>query len=132
MVWFDPAHQAVHYPPDRRFRIWIRPSSLMGIGIAILSAIAAAWIEVAVNGLLHVPAVPQIFPNNFAGPHGEESLTLNEERSPVLWLVQQHLVAHHSSGLTVAVSRTCHLGGKRYPYKCSRLTSRFELPARWA
>ena len=70
MISFDPAHRAVHYPPDRRFRIWIRPSILIGIGIAILAAIAAAWIEVAVAGLPHIPAVPQIYPNNFAGPHG--------------------------------------------------------------
>jgi methionine sulfoxide reductase catalytic subunit len=70
MVSFDPAHQAVHYPPDRRFCIWIRPSILIGIGIAILSAIAAAWLEVAVTGLPRVPAIPQIYPNNFAGQHG--------------------------------------------------------------
>ena len=57
MIPFDPAHRAVHYPPDRRFRLWIRPSILIGIGIAILSAIAASWIEVAVAGLPHVPAV---------------------------------------------------------------------------
>jgi hypothetical protein len=52
LISFDPAHRAVHCPPDRRFRIWIRPSSLIGIGIAILSVIAASWIEVAVAGLL--------------------------------------------------------------------------------
>ena len=70
MISFDPEHRAVHYPPDRRFRFWIRPSILIGIGIAILSIIAASWIEVAVAGLPHVPAVPQIYPDNFAGPHG--------------------------------------------------------------
>ena len=70
MISFDAAHRAVHYPPDRRFRIWIRPSILIGIGIAILAVVAASWIEVAVAGLPHVPAVPQIYPNNFAGPHG--------------------------------------------------------------
>ena len=70
MIPFDAAHRAVHYPPDRRFRIWIRPSILIGIGIAILAVIAAAWIEVAVAGLPHIPPVPQIYPNNFAGPHG--------------------------------------------------------------
>ena len=48
MISLDPAHRAVHYPPDRRFRIWIRPSILIGIGIAVLSVITAAWIEVAV------------------------------------------------------------------------------------
>ena len=51
MVRFDAAHRAVHYPPDRRFRIWIRPSILIGIAIAILALIAAAWIEVAVAGM---------------------------------------------------------------------------------
>ncbi|HXJ39129.1 MAG TPA: hypothetical protein VNH18_07610 [Bryobacteraceae bacterium] len=70
MISFDTAHRAVHYPPDRRFRIWIRPSILIGIGITILSVIAASWIEVAVAGLPHIPAVPQIYPDNFAGPHG--------------------------------------------------------------
>ena len=70
MISFDAAHRAVHYPPDRRFRLWIRPSIPIGIGIAILSVIAASWIEVAVAGLPHVPAVPQIYPNNFTGPHG--------------------------------------------------------------
>src|ERR1043166_4618370 len=70
MVQFDAVHRAVHYPPDRRFRIWIRPAILIGAGIAILSVVVAAWIEVAVAGMPRVPAVPQIFPNNFAGPHG--------------------------------------------------------------
>ena len=27
MVAFDAAHAAVHYPPDRRLRIWIAPRS---------------------------------------------------------------------------------------------------------
>src|ERR1035441_2549616 len=70
MISFDAAHRAVHYPNDRRFRIWIRPSILIGSGLVILLAIAAAWIEVAVAGLPHIPQVPQIYPSNFAGPHG--------------------------------------------------------------
>ncbi|HEX5425925.1 MAG TPA: molybdopterin-dependent oxidoreductase [Candidatus Acidoferrales bacterium] len=70
MIPFDAAHRAVHYPDDRKFRIWIRPSILIGIAIAIVSVVVAAWIEVAVAGLPPVPAVPQIYPNNFAGPHG--------------------------------------------------------------
>lgn len=57
MISFDPAHRAVHYPADRRFRIWIRPSILIGTGIAILCVIAASWIELAVAGIPHVPAV---------------------------------------------------------------------------
>ncbi len=70
MISFDAAHAAVHYPPDRRFRIWIRPSLLIGAAIAVGAVIAAAWIEVAVAGMPELPAVPQVYPNNFAGPHG--------------------------------------------------------------
>src|SRR5579885_86659 len=70
MIAFDAAHRAVHAPPDRRFRIWIRPSILAGAGGVIAALIAAAWIEVAVTGMPPVPAVPQIAPDNFAGPHG--------------------------------------------------------------
>ena len=70
MISFDIEHRAVHYPADRRFRIWIRPSILIWTGLVILLAIAAAWIEVAVAGLPHIPPVPQIYPSNFAGPHG--------------------------------------------------------------
>ena len=70
MITFDKPHKAVHYPPDRRFRIWIRPSILVGVCALIAAVIAAAWIEVAVSGMPPVPAVPQVYPNNFAGPHG--------------------------------------------------------------
>ena len=70
MIKFDAAHRAVHYPPDRRFRIWIRPSILVTIGILILLAIAASWIEFGLAGLPYIPPVPQVYPNNFDGPHG--------------------------------------------------------------
>ncbi len=68
MIAFDAAHQAVHYPPDRRFRIWVRPSILMAAGIVVLSLIAAAWIEFAVAGLPHIAALPDAA--NPATPHG--------------------------------------------------------------
>jgi len=51
MIQFDPAHAAVHYPRDRRFRIWIRPSVLTGIIIAIGAAVSAAWIQAGLWGL---------------------------------------------------------------------------------
>lgn len=70
MISFDAEHRAVHYPADRRFRIWIRPSILIGTSTALLLVIAAAWIEVAVIGMPHIPPVPQVYPNNFTGPHG--------------------------------------------------------------
>ncbi len=70
MIVFDAAHRAVHYPPDRRFRIWIRPAIVIWTVAAILAVIAAAWIEVAISGLPPIPLIPVIHPNNVAGPHG--------------------------------------------------------------
>ena len=70
MIAFDAAHAAVHYPPDRRFRIWIRPSILVAVCIVILLVIAASWIEFAIAGLPYIPPVPQVHPNNFARPLG--------------------------------------------------------------
>ncbi len=70
MISFDAAHAAVHFPKDRRFRIWVRPSILIGIAVAVVSVILASWIEFAVAGLPHIPPVPQIYPNDFAGLHG--------------------------------------------------------------
>ncbi len=70
MISFDAAHAAVHYPSDRRFRIWIRPSILVGIALVVLAILVAAWIEVAVAGMPQVPPVPQLNPSNPAAPHG--------------------------------------------------------------
>ena len=62
MIKFDAEHAAVHYPPDRRHRLWIRPSILIGIAAVIASLVAAAWIEMAVAGLPHIPPVPWCTP----------------------------------------------------------------------
>jgi DMSO/TMAO reductase YedYZ molybdopterin-dependent catalytic subunit/thiosulfate reductase cytochrome b subunit len=70
MVSFDAAHRAVHYPTDRRFRIWVRPSVLIGIAVVVLAAFGAAWIQFGIAGLPQIPQVSQVSPNNFAGPHG--------------------------------------------------------------
>ena len=71
MITFDAAHRAVHYPPDRRFRIWIRPSLLLVIGGAGLILIAAAWVQFAVVGLPFIPsplaAVTDSSPHGFPG-----------------------------------------------------------------
>ena len=67
MIHFDAAHEAVHYPPDRRFRIWIRPSLLIGIGAIVLAVVAAAWIQMAVFGVPVLSAVPLV---DSAAPHG--------------------------------------------------------------
>jgi DMSO/TMAO reductase YedYZ molybdopterin-dependent catalytic subunit/thiosulfate reductase cytochrome b subunit len=70
MISFDAAHAAVHYPPDRRYRIWIRLSFLIAAIVLVLLPVLAAWIEFLFFGLPHIPPVPQIYPDNFTGPHG--------------------------------------------------------------
>jgi methionine sulfoxide reductase catalytic subunit len=68
MVHFDAAHRAVHVPEDRRFRVWVRPSILIGVSLAVIAIFTAAWIEVAVAGLPQVPEAVQMA--GTAGPHG--------------------------------------------------------------
>ncbi len=70
MISFDTAHKDVHYPPDRRFRIWIRPSLLIAVGVLALLPVLAAWFQVALIGLPFIDPVSQLHPNNFAGAHG--------------------------------------------------------------
>ena len=70
MISFDAAHAAVHYPPDRRFRIWVRPSIPIGIAAVVLAVFLAAWIEFAVAGLPQVPPVPQVSTTSPTAPHG--------------------------------------------------------------
>jgi len=70
MIAFDAEHAAVHFPPDRRHRLWVRPSILIGIAALTVALVAAAWIEMLAAGLPHIPPVPVVYPNNFAGPHG--------------------------------------------------------------
>jgi sulfoxide reductase catalytic subunit YedY len=50
MVAFDEAHRAVHAPPDRRFRVWIRPAIVAGIAIAAAAILASAWLEALLWG----------------------------------------------------------------------------------
>lgn len=70
MIGFDPAHKAVHDPGDRRLRVWVRPTILVGTAAVVLALVIGAWIQFAFFGLPRIPPVPQVYPNNFAGPHG--------------------------------------------------------------
>jgi hypothetical protein len=70
VIVFDAAHATVHYPADRRFRIWIRPSLLAAFLILAALAVVGAWIEFGLAGLPAIAAVPQIAPDSFTGPHG--------------------------------------------------------------
>ncbi|HEV3038502.1 MAG TPA: hypothetical protein VHA33_12065 [Candidatus Angelobacter sp.] len=42
MISFDAAHAAVHYPQDRRFRLWIRPSILIGAAMLVALPVLTA------------------------------------------------------------------------------------------
>lgn len=66
MIAFDAAHKAVHYPDDRRFCLWVRPSILGGVGVIAVLFIAAAWIQWALAGLPEIHATT----GNPSGPHG--------------------------------------------------------------
>lgn len=68
MIAFDAAHRAVHYPDDRRFRIWIRPSLLAGAGIILVLLIAPAWVQWALAGLPGIVLPPETGTSSI--PHG--------------------------------------------------------------
>ena len=70
MVAFDGAHAAVHYPPDRRFRVWIRPSVLALGALLVVIPVAIAWIETIIWGLPTIAPVASVNPNNVSSPHG--------------------------------------------------------------
>jgi hypothetical protein len=36
MIKFDATNAAVHYPSDRRFRVWIRPSLMITAALLVL------------------------------------------------------------------------------------------------
>jgi hypothetical protein len=65
---FSEAHRAVHFPPDRRFRIHIRPKEALVIMLVVVIPIALAWIQFLVFGLPSVSvSPPRALPDQ---PHG--------------------------------------------------------------
>ena len=70
MIRFDSDHRAVHYPSDRRFRLWIRSSILWGTFIVVAIPFVIAWLEYVFFGLPFIPQVSQYQAANTAGPHG--------------------------------------------------------------
>lgn len=70
MIGFDAAHRAVHYPDDRRFRIWISTSALAVIAVLLLIPLVLAWIQVALFGLPHITPTPAAVEGTLTGPHG--------------------------------------------------------------
>jgi sulfoxide reductase catalytic subunit YedY len=70
MISFDAAHKAVHYPPDRRFRVWVSPKFVAGVAVLILLPLLFAWGQAAIFGLPYIPPIPQFNETAATGPHG--------------------------------------------------------------
>src|SRR5665213_2493789 len=74
MIAFDAAHRAVHYPPDRRFRIWIKPSFVIVAICLVLIPLVAAWVQRAMFGLPYLSPLPEYhsaaYAAAFTGVHG--------------------------------------------------------------
>lgn len=70
MIAFDAAHKAVHYPLDRRFRIWIKPSFIVVVICLALIPLALAWGQDAIFGLPYLAPVSEFNAATFAGVHG--------------------------------------------------------------
>ena len=70
MISFDAAHKAVHYPEDRRFRIWISARTLLIAAVLIIVPLALAWMQHAIVGLPHIAPSPASAEGTPSGPHG--------------------------------------------------------------
>ncbi len=70
MIAFDAAHQAVHYPEDRRFRIWVSPRALLFVFVLVLGPVLLAWLQHAIFGLPHLSPSSASAAGTPSGPHG--------------------------------------------------------------
>jgi sulfoxide reductase catalytic subunit YedY len=70
MIAFDAAHKAVHYPPDRRFRIWISTRAFALILILILGPLVLAWLQHVLFGLPYIAPSSASAEGTPSGPHG--------------------------------------------------------------
>jgi methionine sulfoxide reductase catalytic subunit len=70
MIPFDDAHRAIHYPEDRRFRVWIRPSILVLLFALVLASVVLAWGQHARFGLPFIAPTPASHEGATSGPHG--------------------------------------------------------------
>jgi len=60
VISFDAAHRAIHYPPDRRFRVWIKPAFIAVASCLVLLPLLLAWGQAALFGLPSIPPIPQL------------------------------------------------------------------------
>ena len=69
MIPLDEVHRSVHYPLDRRFRIWIRPSALALLAAIILVPLILAWTQAAMFGLPPITSTSSV-ESTATGPPG--------------------------------------------------------------
>ena len=65
MQAFDEVHRAIHYPQDRRFRVWINPWFVFVFAVVAFAPVAVAWGQYLIFGL---PAESFLRPINLANP----------------------------------------------------------------
>jgi len=70
MINFDAAHKAVHYPPDRRFRVWLKPSVVGTVLVLVGLPVLIAWGQAVVFGLTYIQPVLPYSHSSATGPHG--------------------------------------------------------------
>lgn len=70
MIDFDAAHKAVHYPEDRRFRIWMSGRALLILILLVFTPLALAWIQHGIRGLPHIAPSSASAEGTPSGPHG--------------------------------------------------------------
>jgi len=70
MINFDAAHRAVHYPPDRRFRVWLKPSVVGAVLVLVGLPVLIAWGQAAVFGLPYIQPVLPYSQSSATGPQG--------------------------------------------------------------
>jgi DMSO/TMAO reductase YedYZ molybdopterin-dependent catalytic subunit/thiosulfate reductase cytochrome b subunit len=70
MISFDAPHQAVHDPPDRRFRVRLKPSVVGAVLVLAAVPVLLAWVQGAVFGLPYIRPVLPYSESAASGPHG--------------------------------------------------------------
>lgn len=70
MQAFDEVHQAIHYPPDRRLRVWMNPRFILVFALVGLTPVAIAWAQYLIAGLPTETFPPPINLENPSTPHG--------------------------------------------------------------
>ncbi len=70
MQAFDELHQPIHYPADRRFRVWINRWFVFAFVVVVLAPVAIAWGQYLTAGFPTETFLPPVNLENPPTPHG--------------------------------------------------------------